>query len=176
MGMMIDLRPGMGPALVVGGGAVAARKARGLAEAAFPMTVIAPVVDPIIRDLPGVTLLERAFQAHDIPSDARFSLVFACTSSREVNKQVGSLARAARIPVVVADSQPESTFFTPAVIRDGDLAIAVSTGGASPNLASAIRDQIVAALGTGWATAVRAARSERLQILASKPPPGQDAP
>lgn len=176
MGMMIDLRPDAGPALIVGGGAVATRKAKGLAEAEFRMTVIAPVIDDVIRALPWVTVIERAFEPSDLPSDAAYSLVFACTGSRAVNKEVGRLARAARIPVVVADSQPESTFFTPAVIRDGDLAIAVSTGGASPTLARSIREQIVAALGPGWGKVVGLARSERRKRLAAKTAPTDGEP
>ena len=171
---MIDLRPDAGPALIVGGGAVATRKAKGLAEAEFRMTVIAPVIDEAIRALPWVTVVERAFEADDLPLDANYSLVFACTASRAINREVGRLARAARIPVVVADSQPESTFFTPAVIRDGDLAIAVSTGGASPTLARSIREQIVTALGPGWDTVVRLARAERQKRLGAKSPRPQD--
>ncbi len=161
MGMMIDLRPESGPALIVGGGKVAARKAKSLAEAEFQIVVISPVTDDAIRVLPWVTVLEREFAAADLPTSALYSLVFACTDSREVNRQVGQLARAARIPVVVADRQAESTFFTPATLRDGDLAVAVSTGGASPALAAAIRTRIAAAIGPEWARTVHIARSER---------------
>lgn len=159
--MMIDLRADAGPALIVGGGAVATRKAKGLAEAEFRMTVIAPQVDGAIRSLPWVTVIERDFHPADLLANAGYSLVFACTASRTVNAEVGRLARAARIPVVVADAQDESTFFTPATIRDGELAIAVSTGGASPTLARSIREQIVAALGPGWGKVVSLARAER---------------
>ena len=78
-----------------------------------------------------------------------------------MNREVGRLARAARIPVVVADRQAESTFFTPATLRDGDLAVAVSTGGASPKLASLIRQRVAEAIGPDWAESVGAARLER---------------
>ncbi len=161
MGMMIDLRAEAGPALIVGGGKVAARKAKSLVEANFRIVVVAPAILDAIRALPWITLVERQFQAADLPDSAHYSLVFACTDSREVNRAVGQLARAARIPVVVADRQAESTFSTPATLRDGDLAVAVSTGGASPGLASRIRHQIASALGPGWAQSVHAARTER---------------
>jgi len=72
-------------------------------------------------------------------------VVFACTDSREVNRLVGVEARRRNVPVVVADRQSESTFFTPATMRDGDLAIAISTGGASPGLARLIRERVAAA-------------------------------
>jgi precorrin-2 dehydrogenase/sirohydrochlorin ferrochelatase len=82
-----------------------------------------------------------------------------------VNRKVGTEARARRIPVVVADAQGESTFFTPATLRDGDLAVAISTGGASPALARRIREKIAAAIGPGWAQVVYVARSERERRL-----------
>lgn len=161
MSVMIDLQPSAGPALVVGGGDVAARKVRTLVEGGFEVVVIAPVVQDGITPGPGLTVHRRPFAESDLPADARYALVFACTDSRETNARVGALARAARVLVVVADAQEESTFYTPAAIRDGDLIVAVSTGGASPALARELRERIVAALGPGWAQVVTAARQER---------------
>lgn len=168
MGLMVDLQPAAGPALVVGGGAVAARKVRNLAEAEFGIVVVAPLVADEIRLAPHVTVIERAFEPEDIELRP-FAAVFACTDDRVVNALVGRLARAARIPVVVADAQGESTFFTPATIRDGDLAIAVSTGGASPALARDIRQRIITSLGPGWGSIVRLARNERDRRLGREP-------
>ena len=167
MSLMIDLQPAAGPALVVGGGAVALRKVRNLAEGEFLITVISPdVLDEIARQ-PFVSVVPREFLDADIEAEPAWSLVFACTNSRAVNRRVGELARMRSIPVVVTDRQAESTFFTPATIRDGDLAIAVSTGGASPGLAKTIRERIVAALGPGWGNVARLARQERESRLAA---------
>ena len=167
MSMMVELRPEAGPALVVGGGAVALRKARNLAEGEFDFTVISPELLDDIRHLPFVTIIERPFEDADIEVRP-WSLVFACTGDRDVNRHVGELARRRRIPVVVADRQDESTFFTPATIRDGDLAVAVSTGGASPYLAKYIRERIVTALGPRWGQVVYLARQEREERIAAK--------
>lgn len=158
---MIDLQASSGPALVVGGGAIAARKVRALVEAEFAITVVAPLIAGEIRRAPAVTLVERAFESGDLEHAVGFAVVFACTDSREVNQRVGVEARARHIPVVVADAQAESTFFTPATLRDGELAIAISTGGAAPALARNIREKIAAALGPGWGEAVAGARRER---------------
>ncbi|MGE5595415.1 MAG: bifunctional precorrin-2 dehydrogenase/sirohydrochlorin ferrochelatase [Hyphomicrobiales bacterium] len=168
MSMMIELRGEAGPALVVGGGAVATRKVRNLAEGEFRITVIAPEMSEEIRTAPFIRLEARPFADSDLPGDPRYALVFACTDDRETNRRVGELARSCGIPVVVTDSQEESTFFTPATIRDGDLAIAVSTGGASPTLAREIREKIVAALGPGWARVVALAREERRKRLEAR--------
>jgi len=160
--LMVEVRPAAGPALVVGGGVVAERKVRGLLDAGFRVTVVAPEILDSIRAT-GVETRERDFQASDVAGHA---LVFACTDSREVNRAAGEAARAAGIFAVVADSQEESTFFTPAVHRDGDLVVAVSTGGASPVLAREVRDRIAESLGYGWAERVQAARAERQERLA----------
>ena len=162
---MIDLQPASGHALVVGGGKVASRKVRALVEAEFAITVVAPLIAGEIRQAPFVTLLERAFEGGDLDHEVGFAVAFACTDSREVNREVGIEARARHIPVVVADAQAESTFFTPATLRDGDLAIAISTGGASPALTRRIREKIAAALGPGWGQVVAGARRERERRL-----------
>lgn len=165
---MLELLPSVGPALVVGGGAVAARKVQNLVEGGFAVTVIAPNIAPEIRAHESVTFVTAPFEPADLPSDAPYALVFACTTDRETNRLVGELARRARIPVLVSDAQSESTFFTPAVHRDGDLTVGVSTGGASPTLARDLRDRVARALGDGWAEKVAAARQERSARATSK--------
>jgi siroheme synthase-like protein len=158
--MLIDLQPAAGPALVVGGGGIAARRVKLLVESEFEIVVVAPAIREEISLAPFVTVHRRPFAANDLAMHS-FSLVMACTDDRDVNREVGRLARAARIPVVVADAQEESTFFTPATIRDGDLAVAVSTGGASPGLARQFREKIAASVGQDWGRLVYAARQER---------------
>lgn len=161
MSMMIELRPEAGPALVVGGGPIGLRKAKNLSDGGFACTVVAVEALPELKALAGVTVIERAFQDSDIAVGDPWSLVFACTGDREVNRRVGELARARNIPVVVTDAQAESTFFTPAVLRDGALTVGVSTSGASPAMAKLVRERIATALGPGWQAAVEAARAER---------------
>jgi precorrin-2 dehydrogenase/sirohydrochlorin ferrochelatase len=165
MGLMAELLPRHGRALVVGGGNVAARKVRALVEASFAVTVVAPEIDRGIRAIAGVVCVERAYEPGDIDGHM---LVFACTDARDVNRAVGEAARAAGVLVDVTDSQEESTFFTPAVHREGALTVAVSTGGASPALARQVLDRIVTALGAGWAQRVEAARTERRERLAAR--------
>ena len=161
MGVLIDLQPSAGPALVVGGGAIALRKARNLSDGGFAVTVIAPEVGAELAELAGVSVEQRPFEDDDISVISKWSMVFACTDDRAVNERVGELARAASIPVVVTDAQEESTFFTPATVRDGEASVAVSTGGADPALAADLRRRVVEALGPGWGAGVEAARAAR---------------
>jgi siroheme synthase-like protein len=162
MGLLIDLQPAAGHALVIGGGEIATRKVLTLAEAEFQVTVVAPTISERIRVAPFVMLKERSYEPEDLTSRP-WALVFACTNDRAVNRGIGLEARRLRIPVVVADARDESTFFNPAVIRDGDLQVAVSTGGASPGLARRIREHIVTALAPRWSNLVYQARFEREQ-------------
>ncbi len=167
MSILVELLPSAGPVLVVGGGNVAARKVRVLAEGGFRVVVVAPAISAEIADLPGVTCIPRAFANVDV--DARpWTLVLACTNDRETNRAVGEAARARRIPVLVADARDESTVAFPALYRDGDLLAAVSTSGADPALAARLRDTVAEALGPGRAREVAAAREARRDRLAAR--------
>ena len=162
MSVMIELLPSAGPVLVVGGGAVALRRVRNLSDGGFQVTVVAPDILEQIHGMPGVSGLDREFADTDVlDGKPRWALVLACTREREVNRRIGDAARARGIPVAVADSPDESTFFTPATLRDGGLQVAVSTGGADPALAKQIRERIAATLGPGWAAVVETARRAR---------------
>ena len=129
--------------VVIGGGAVAARKAAGLVAAGAAVTVIAPDIHPDIRAL-EVELVERPYQSGDL--DLAW-LAMAATNDPEVNRQVHADGQAARVWVNAAD-EPESCAFTlPAVLRRGPVTVAVSTGGYSPALAGWLRDQVAGLLG-----------------------------
>src|SRR5690606_2880021 len=69
-------------------------------------------------------------------------LVFAAASSHETNEQVMKDAEARGIPANVADRSDGGDFVTPAVVRRGDLVLAVSLSGASPSLAARIADEL----------------------------------
>ncbi|GIW13667.1 MAG: hypothetical protein KatS3mg062_1106 [Tepidiforma sp.] len=160
MSILLELLPSAGPVLVVGGGTIAHRKVRTLVEGGFQVVVIAPAVSEELAELPGVTVIRRAFAHVDI--DARpWALVLACTGDRQVNRAVGEYARARHIPVLVADAREESTAAFPAAHRDGDLLVGVSTSGADPALAASLRDLVAGALGPGRAAQVAAARAAR---------------
>jgi siroheme synthase-like protein len=69
-------------------------------------------------------------------------LVYAATSDRKVNAEVARDAAKRRLLVNVADSAKESTFILPAVLRNREISIAVSTNGLSPTASVRIRDRI----------------------------------
>src|SRR3990172_1477050 len=121
--------------LVVGGGPVALEKASGLLDCGARVTVVAPELAGELRDL-SVELIERRYVTSDL--EGRF-LVVAATSDTELNRRVHADAEARALLCNVADVPELCSFILPAVYRRDPIAIAVSTGGASPALAQRIR-------------------------------------
>ncbi len=155
-----------GFALVVGGGAVGLRKTRGLVAAGIPARVVSPEFAAGFTGLPGVLLVAARYRASHLRGA---TLVFACTDDRAVNRRVGLAARKRGLPVLVADAPEESTFLSPAVTRAGGVVAAISTGGASPALAAAIRDAIHGALDHAGRPDLPALRKRRATRRAATP-------
>jgi precorrin-2 dehydrogenase / sirohydrochlorin ferrochelatase len=124
--------------LVVGGGSLAVQKTRGLLECDARVTVVAPQAVPELRAL-DVTWLARPYEPADL--DGRF-LVIAATSNAKLQRRVFADAEAHAVPCNVPDVPELCSFILPAVHRAGPIAIAVSTGGASPALAQRLRDEV----------------------------------
>jgi len=129
--------------LVVGGGGVALEKAHGLLESGARVAVVAPEAVPELLALP-VEWIERAYHSSDLRG--RF-LVVAATSSTPLNRHVFADAEARGVFCNVADVPDLCSLILPAVHREGPIAVAVSTGGASPALAQRIRDDVAALVG-----------------------------
>jgi precorrin-2 dehydrogenase/sirohydrochlorin ferrochelatase len=124
--------------LVVGGGTVALEKVRGLLDCGARVTVVAPRIVDELRAL-NVELEQRGYRASDL--DGRF-LVVAATSIESLNRRVRRDAEARSLLCNVVDVPELCNFILPAVLRRDPIAVAVSTGGASPALAQRIRDDI----------------------------------
>ncbi len=125
-------------ALVVGGGSVALKKARGLLDCGARVTVVAPQVQTALLEL-DVEVVRRAYRSEDLES--RF-LVVSATGVPSVDRRVFGDAEARNLLCNVADGPELCNFILPAVHRQGPIAVAVSTGGASPALARRLRDDI----------------------------------
>lgn len=143
--------------LVVGGGAVALEKVQGLLDSGARVTVVAPQVGDGLRTL-DVELVEREYRASDL--DGRF-LVVAATSLSSLNRRVHEDAEARSLLCNVVDVPELCNFILPAVLRRDPIAIAVSTGGASPALAQRIRDDIAELVGPEHAELARRLRELR---------------
>jgi siroheme synthase-like protein len=148
--------------LVVGAGPVAARKTAGLIAAGAAVTVVAPEISGDVRalDPPPVAILVRGYD-RSLLDELRPWLVITATDGAEVNAQVARDAEAAGIWVNSADDPVNCGFILPAIHRQGDVTVAVSTGGAAPALAQYVRDRVGELIGPAYARAAVALRRRR---------------
>ena len=136
--------------VVVGGGAVAERRAKMLEEYGADVYLISPVVTEGLRrmsDSEEITWIETAYQADVL--DGAF-MVVAATDDRNVNASVAFDAQTRGVVASVADEPSDGNAHVPAVIRRGALTIAVNTGGSSPTLTSLIRERLEQVYGPEW--------------------------
>ena len=124
------------PVLLVGGAAIAVPKARMLIRAGATLTVVAPRLSPDLAALGAIRHHARPFATTDVADAA---LVIAATGLPTVDATVSEAARAANVPVNVVDNPALSTFIVPAIVDRSPIVIGISSGGASPVLARAVR-------------------------------------
>ncbi|WP_223920496.1 bifunctional precorrin-2 dehydrogenase/sirohydrochlorin ferrochelatase [Geobacter sp. AOG2] len=163
LALNIDMRKRT--ALIVGGGAVAARKLRVLREAGAGVRVVAPAVLPEIREQEAagaVTVRIGCYEAADLDGIA---LVVAATDDAAVNRRVAAEAGEKGILVAVADRPEAGDCHFPAILRRGALEISVSTGGRCPALAAEVRDAIAGMIGNDYAGLVEQLAAEREKLL-----------
>jgi precorrin-2 dehydrogenase/sirohydrochlorin ferrochelatase len=133
--------------VVVGGGSVAARKVEGLLEAGARVTVISPILTPeleVLAEAGRIAVIGRPYRQGDL---AGAFLVIAATNDADVNQAVWREAEQCGCLVNVVDDPAHCNFITPALVRRGEVTLAISTGGASPALARRLREQLEAQVG-----------------------------
>ena len=130
-------------ALVVGGGRVGQRKVELLLDSGAEVVLVCPACVDELADFARSGRLRhevRRFEDRDV---AGSTLVFACTDDKHVNRCVLDAAQREKIPCCCADGNwPEGDFVTPAIIRSGDVLIAVSTSGRSCRQSRLIKDNL----------------------------------
>ncbi|MFV1973620.1 MAG: siroheme synthase CysG, partial [Thiohalobacterales bacterium] len=161
------------PALVVGGGGVAARKVRLLRRAGADITVVAPELCDELAGLeqePDIRFLQREFRDEDVSDVA---LIIAATSDRSVNQKVYELAQERHIPVNVVDSPEQCSFIMPSIIDRSPVQIAVSTGGASPVLARLLRAKLESFVPAAYGRLAALVDEYRQRVIDRFPESGQ---
>jgi precorrin-2 dehydrogenase/sirohydrochlorin ferrochelatase len=150
--------------VVVGGGLVAERKVAALLGTGASIVVISPQVTPQVASLASagsIDLHKRPYIQGDCEGAA---LVLSATDDAEVSRAVFEEATAAGILVNTADQPALCDFIMPAVVRRGDLTIAISTGGTSPALAARLRGKLSRMLGPEYARLVALLAEARPEI------------
>jgi len=130
--------------LVVGAGSIAEAKISSLLVSGARVRVVAPEAKAAVREwahIGDVVWDRRNFQASDLEG---MFLVIAATSSSELNASVFREARKRNVLCNAVDDPDYCDFYYGAVVRRGDLQIAISTAGQSPSLAQRLREELEA--------------------------------
>lgn len=154
--------------IVVGGGDVAGRKVLNLIDAGALVTVIAPRLTGVLRQLLAadrLTHLSRNYADGDLTGAF---LAIAATDDNAVNRAVAKEARMRSILADIVDTPELSSFTMPAAMSRGDLVITVSTGGKSPALAKKIRKELEEYFGVEYEATLRLLGGIREKLLTEK--------
>lgn len=151
--------------LVVGAGAVGEGKIASLLEAGAAVTVVAPQATILVTEWAHKGMIAwhmRPFESADL--DDVFLAVVA-TNSRETNRAIFEGAQRRGVLCNVVDDPDHCDFYYPAVVRRGNLQIAVSTGGLSPALAQRIRKELEPQFPPEYAEWLEGAAKARRSLL-----------
>jgi len=155
--------------VVIGGGVVAERKVRSLMKAGAVVTVVSPsITEGLAKAVRSGTVrhIQRAYKHGDIRG---YKLALVATGETAVAAQASAEANELGVPVNVADVPALSSFIAPAVVRRGELQIAISTGGASPALARALRQELEESFGVEFAALVEMLAAARRYLRDHEP-------
>lgn len=134
--MLVDIEKRK--AVIAGGGTVALRRARTLAKCGADVHIVSPEFADGF-DCEGFILHKKAWESSD---GAGAFLIVAATGDRELNRRIGAEAKAAGVPVSVADAAEECSFSFPSLVTEGETAVCVSAGALSPKLTRRLADRL----------------------------------
>lgn len=151
-------------ALIVGGGPIAAAKAKAVHEGGAQVRVIARTVSAemqkAVAEL-GLSCEQREFRHADLED---VWLVIGATNDPALHRRIFEEARQRRILVCIVDDPEHSDFIVPAVLKRGELVVTISTSGVAPAYASRIRDYLGEIIGDSYGQALDELKAARAHI------------
>ena len=153
--------------VVIGAQAIREGKVEGLlAAGADDVLIVEPSVDDRFDGVVGVRIERRAWRPGDL--DGAF-LAVASSDDAATRAEIAREARARGVLVNVVDDIPNCDWAAPAVVRRGDLVLAIGTGGVSPAVARLVRERLQAEFGAEWVEVLRVVGEVRRETLPSLP-------
>jgi precorrin-2 dehydrogenase / sirohydrochlorin ferrochelatase len=156
--------------LVVGGGPVATEKVEKLLQHGAVIRLVTPeTTDELAAMVSSGEVAEhrrRAYRPEDLEG---CFLVIAATNLDAINRMIWQDAEALNLLCNVVDVPPLCNFIVPSIVRRGELALAISTGGASPVVAKHIRRELEEAYGPEWEALVELLRDVRDELKVRYP-------
>ncbi|MDP2861732.1 MAG: bifunctional precorrin-2 dehydrogenase/sirohydrochlorin ferrochelatase [Desulfobacterales bacterium] len=162
--------------LVVGGGDVGTRKVMTLIECGAVVTVVSPEAGEKLLGLAEsgtIALKKRSYAGSDLEG---MFLVICATDDEELNRQVGRDAGKFNMLCNIADRPEACNFILPALVKRGDLVIAVSTSGKSPAFAKKIRKALEKQYGVEYADFLKLMGAIRKKLLSNSHEPEAHKP
>jgi len=161
--------------VMIGGGLVAERRVDGLVASGAHVIVFSPRLTRGLAALAAEGRIEHEARGYRDGDLAGAELAFVATDAGEVNEAVAREARERGLWINAADDPARCTFILPALVRRGDLTVAVATGGSSPALARAIREELEAYYTDDYATLASIAAEARRELRAAGRPATAEA-
>jgi precorrin-2 dehydrogenase len=159
--------------LVVGAGNVGEAKIESLLAAGASVHVVAPKATPRVREWARDARIEWSGRKY-VPADlAGAFLVIAATGSPALHDDIYAEAQSRGVLCNAVDEPERCDFYFPAVVRRGELQIAISTGGLSPALAQRLRKELEQQFGPEWEEWVAQLGRTRDELKSIPMPPGQ---
>jgi siroheme synthase-like protein len=138
--------------VVVGGGEIGLEKVEGLLACDGQVTLIAPDAEDALREHAREGSIRWEQRSYAGPEDLEgVFMVIAASNDTDVNIAVFEDAERRAMLVNIVDVPPLCNFILPAIVRNGPLAIAISTAGASPALAKRMKREIEGQYGEPYA-------------------------
>lgn len=161
--------------LVVGGGAVAYRKVKTLLECGANVTVISPVFSRALETLPHETLslIRRPYASEDVAG--RF-LVIGATDDEGENRKISEDAESRNVLCNIADLPDACNFILPAIVKRGDLLLAISTSGKSPAFAKHLKKRLEKDFGEEYTEFLQLMGALRKKLLSASHAPEAHKP
>ena len=162
--------------LVVGGGEVGTRKVITLLECGAFVTVVSINASEKLLKLAESGIIEikrRPYTGSDLGG---MFLVICATDDEELNRQVGRDAGKINMLCNIADRPESCNFILPALVKRGDLVIAVSTSGKSPAFAKKIRKDLEKQYGVEYADFLKLMGAIRKKLLSNSHEPEAHKP
>jgi precorrin-2 dehydrogenase len=159
--------------LVVGAGAVAEAKIESLLATDASVRVVAPKATPRVREWAREGRIEWRKREYTPADFAGAFLVIAGTNSTALHDDIYAEAKSRDVLCNCVDEPARCDFYFPAVVRRGDLQIAISTGGLSPALAQRLRKELEQQFGPEWEEWIAQLGRTRDELQSIPMPPEQ---
>jgi precorrin-2 dehydrogenase/sirohydrochlorin ferrochelatase len=152
--------------VIIGGGAVAERKAARLMECGAQVTIVSRTLTPGLKDRIKANTIEHIDADYEKKTLRGAFMVIGATDRDDVNAQVSQDALSLGTLVNIVDDPDRCNFILPSLLQQGDLSIAISTGGKSPALARKIREELQQQYGPEYESLLTIMGSLRKKVLA----------